>query len=318
MGVSEPPGPKAGPVFTGRFGPFVVGADAELSELAAAEGPVEVVVRRRRRLGAVVWDDPPTGPDTVASGTLGGRHVLRVPDTVDFVIGRDEVGYVEHGDLPPGELSHQVVSTALPYVVGLWGYVAVHGTAVAVDGRAVGFLGATGTGKSTMAVAMGLRGHAVLADDCLILDPQSSRLIPSYPETRIEAATLAGLLGREGEPASRGEDVSKTRVGPRGGIVGFDSEPHRLAALLVLDRTGSVAPTLRLLPPTEGFVKLLEHAFVLERRGQGPSAEVLERVGAILERTPVLTLTYPGGLEHLPAVVELVLDRLRVLGGGAT
>ena len=46
---------------------------------------------------------------------------------------------------------------------------ALHGSAVEIDGVAVGFLGESGTGKSTMAALLGERGHKIVSDDVLVI-----------------------------------------------------------------------------------------------------------------------------------------------------
>jgi hypothetical protein len=52
----------------------------------------------------------------------------------------------------------------------------LHGSAVAVQGEAVAFVGSKGTGKSTMAAAMVDSGYQLVADDIVALTPQTSCL----------------------------------------------------------------------------------------------------------------------------------------------
>src|SRR2546425_5228639 len=54
------------------------------------------------------------------------------------------------------------------------GYVVLHASAVALDGGATCFLGASGWGKSTLAALLHTRGHAVIADDVAAIDMAGS------------------------------------------------------------------------------------------------------------------------------------------------
>jgi HPr kinase/phosphorylase len=71
-----------------------------------------------------------------------------------------------------------------------------HGSTVAFDGRAVMFIGASGSGKSSMALRMLALGARLVADDRSILIRDNGKLIASSPETisgRIEARGV-GIL----------------------------------------------------------------------------------------------------------------------------
>jgi HPr kinase/phosphorylase len=68
----------------------------------------------------------------------------------------------------------------------------VHGSAVAVDGRAVLILGASGSGKSALALALIGRGAALVADDRVVLEARGGALVARPPEA------IAGLIEARG------------------------------------------------------------------------------------------------------------------------
>lgn len=73
----------------------------------------------------------------------------------------------------------------------------MHASCVALQGCAVLILGASGSGKSSLALELMSRGAALVADDRVILTREGSRLIARAPETlsgMIEARGV-GLLG---------------------------------------------------------------------------------------------------------------------------
>jgi serine kinase of HPr protein (carbohydrate metabolism regulator) len=59
----------------------------------------------------------------------------------------------------------------------------LHGTTVALDGRAVLISGPSGSGKSDLALRLLDRGFVLVSDDRTIVRKEGSRLIASAPET---------------------------------------------------------------------------------------------------------------------------------------
>ena len=67
-----------------------------------------------------------------------------------------------------------------------------HGTAVALDGRALLLRGRSGSGKSTLARELISRGAILVADDRVLVTPREAGLVASAPHR------LAGLLEARG------------------------------------------------------------------------------------------------------------------------
>ena len=68
----------------------------------------------------------------------------------------------------------------------------LHGAAVAIAGRGVLILGASGAGKSALALALIGRGASLVADDRVILERRGDAVIARAPEP------LAGLIEARG------------------------------------------------------------------------------------------------------------------------
>ena len=89
----------------------------------------------------------------------------------------------------------------------------VHGTAVAVEGRAILIIGAPGAGKSTLALDMISRGAVLVADDRVAVDPRGAGgLLLTAP------TALAGMIEARGV-----------------GLLEMPHAPARLAAVVDLD-----------------------------------------------------------------------------------
>jgi len=75
----------------------------------------------------------------------------------------------------------------------------IHGSCVALDGRAVLILGASGAGKSGLALDLMAYGATLVADDRVVLRRQADKVIASAPEPirgRIEAR-FVGILNAD-------------------------------------------------------------------------------------------------------------------------
>src|SRR3954468_14330500 len=73
-------------------------------------------------------------------------------------------------DVAPWRWQRFLVGRILPWAAVLRGLEVFHASAVAVDGRALAFVGPTGAGKTSVAVRLVARGARFLTDDVLALD----------------------------------------------------------------------------------------------------------------------------------------------------
>jgi hypothetical protein len=142
-----------------------------------------------------------------------------------------------------------LVGQVLPFAVLLQGLEVFHAAAVAVDGRAVGLVGASTAGKSSVAVHLILRGAELLADDVVALEPRGAPLEvqpgPGVMNLRHPEARRLGDAGLARLGAVLGDDGEALRV-----RVPRTTRPLPLAALYFLDRGNAERTTFeRLWPP---------------------------------------------------------------------
>ena len=161
---------------TGRDaeGPFTVSADFDLAPrpgLALHAQGADVTVRR-----AAVPDSLPCadarGP---AWEHAGDRLLIRHQGGVRFLIeGGDTIRYEAKPGTPPDEVGLCLFGSPWAAVALQRGLLPLHASAVVSRAGAVhAFTGASGTGKSTLAAALGRHGLPFFADDLLLLDPAS-------------------------------------------------------------------------------------------------------------------------------------------------
>lgn len=82
----------------------------------------------------------------------------------------------------------------------------VHASAVALDGRGVLILGASGTGKSTLALELLALGARLIADDQTILDARAEVLFARAP------APIRGLIEARGLGLLRADPVDDVAI----------------------------------------------------------------------------------------------------------
>ncbi len=191
-----------------------------------------------------------------------------------------------------------ITGSCLAAVLHQRGYLPLHGSVV-TDGEAcVAFVGARGSGKSTMAAFLAGHGYAVMADDiCAIaFDADGPVVWPSGQGQllRPDAAAYFGTAGRAVERV----DGCKVAV-PIGAEILGDAKP--LTAVFVLSYGNGVGIEHLDTPTAVGA--LLANTFrprfvsaLGDQRGH------LERCAQLLATVPVYSLTRPCDLSRLPDV----------------
>lgn len=139
-------------------------SDLALPGAIAADGggASDVTLRRAvvpESLGAVAG----RGPLCEISGE---RFLLRVPGIGRFLIsaGR-EIAFEIDGRIAEEDAAVFLAGVAFGILLHQRGQIVLNGSAVAVNGRAVVFCGASGVGKSALAAALVKRGCPLVADD---------------------------------------------------------------------------------------------------------------------------------------------------------
>jgi hypothetical protein len=183
----------------------------------------------------------------------------------------------------------------------------LHSTAAVVNGRAVGFVGDCGYGKSSLGAAFLREGHPLLTDDLLVVTPERRGYLAHPGPARIKLfphvarAVLGGAGG--GTPMN---DLTPKLVIPLGG----DGLSHAqaaapLAALYVLgsprrSRPGGVV--IERLSGRAAFVELVRATFNTLVQDAGRRARQFELAARLALAVPVKRLSFPRGLHRLPAV----------------
>jgi hypothetical protein len=207
----------------------------------------------------------------------------------------------------PGMVRVPLLGTVLAVLLFQRGLLVLRASAVAGDASAVMFLGAKGTGKSTLAAAVCARGGALLADDVVavdVRDPDAPVVLPGplvprlWPEADDSLMVAPGVDGKPPAPP-----VAADRSG-------LSAMPLRTLFTLVEGRSLAVTR----LGPKQALRQMVAHTHVARfgsrlLQGAGAAAH-LKRCAAVLEHVPVYCLRRSLTFASLPQAAELI-DRYR-------
>ena len=297
-----------------------IDSDVELLEFdASPPGSPDVVVR----VGA-----PPASGNgrgevrAVAGGVLAAR-----------VDGGSEIVVEPADGVDPGFLSAVITGELFSVVLRQRGSLVLHGSGVARDGLAVGFIGDSGWGKSTLAASLIARGWRLLTDDLLVVGGLSSAVrqrgeadasgdgatgeapvaVPSHGSMRLseEAASATASASRSAGQAH--ELTTKVRVDRSDA---FDDRPTPLRALFVLEPWRSEAHQAVPLSTRDATAQFIAHTRA-QKLLYAPAAKLahLARCADLSRRVPTFGLRRLHGLDEIESLCDVVEGALEsVLG----
>ncbi len=261
--------------------------------------PADLVVRRGR-----VADTP---RDASARGNVlraSPREACLYWADAGAILVRD--GREITVDARPGAdaraLRAYLLGPALAVALHQRGLMVLHASAVALDGGAVAFLGASGAGKSTTAAALHARGHPVIADDAVAIELAAAGpvTLPGAPPLRLLPDALTALGAAPADlPAAHPGDAKRTWAA--GVHVAGPLPLRRCYVLADADR-----PVIEPLAGHPAVFAILQHSYVGPAIRLFASADHLARCARLAGAVPVRRLARPRALDRLAALAALV------------
>lgn len=280
-----------------------------LPEGAAAESGADLTIRKRCAAEALVACSK-DGEFCVTRETA----VLMWPNVARFTLrsGR-EVEIEAVPGVSDDTLRAFVLGPVLAIVLHQRGYLVLHASAAALqDGAetwsAVGFLGHSGEGKSTMAALLHARGHRVVADDFIAVPTantarhwKSPLIFPGFARLRLSPQSL-GALGRDPNALPLLYPAQDRRVCPA--EERFQTTGLPLRRLYVLQSGPEVR--FQVLPPSLAMVLLVQHLYCAGLLPPLESAEAFRQCGVLARHLEVHQLQRPRDLALLDQVAMVV------------
>lgn len=268
------------------------------------------------RLGPPVLSMPmvhPEGEGQYEVWLNGAGLVLRIPPVAEFSCLPDRIEYRGFDAVPEEALQWQLFGLVLSTWSEWVGRPVLHAATIQVDGSAVGFLGESGAGKSSIAFEFLRNGHRVFGDDHLILDRTSGVICarPAIPWLKIGPA-LASRLGMDLERLPRIHSGDEKRR--------LNLESHQwaegaapLAACYLIERGWDRSEVvIEPVGPAAALMALVQQTFAPRTvAATGLAARRLPLLAAAVQQAGVWRIRYPDGAQGLDELRHAVVRHVR-------
>jgi hypothetical protein len=194
--------------------------------------------------------------------TVGDQQVLfRVPGVAVFCMSNgDSIAVSPYEPDAEDKIRLYLLGTCMGIILMQRRILPLHGSAIAIDGKAYAVVGVSGAGKSTLASTLLNRGYHLLSDDLIavtLTDDHTPMVMPSYPQQKMwqESIDRLGMSKADLQPLFDRETKFAVPVPSR-----FFSSPLPLAGVYELVTTETNAT----IKPIDGLVRfhtLLQHTF---------------------------------------------------------
>ena len=247
--------------------------------------------------------------------------VVPAPAAVDlsfeFDLEHATVFAAASAEVDAAEIRETFLGDIFPMCMSAMGCPMLHASCVVLpNGRAVAFVGKSGSGKSTIAAYLHAQGATVLADDFIRVQTHDSGLsvYPSITTLRLtEQSVLVAAADLVELPRAELAPQKRRFVPALHGLP--DLEPLPLAAIFAVSLKPEGTPlSAERRTGHKAFVELLQSSFILDPNRPADGANQFEVLREVYKLVPVVDLAIPRGFASLHLVqaeVERAVDSLR-------
>lgn len=254
----------------------------------------------------------PLDDDELATeDSRGGRVWGRIYHDLQFLVeGGKQIVVDNRSGISEDMVRGYIMGVLMATLLRQRGYLVLHACSVAKEGQAIGFVGESGWGKSTLAEYFCQHGYDLINDDVMTIqtDPPPPVVLPGPPQVRLRPE--AGQWLRQDF-----EDLPRiyARAGKRVSFRELSGvESVNLSKLYILDEEYAMANKLEALAPREATIALIRHTRVTNLiKDALHTAQHLEQCVNLLKHTSIARLHRVRSLERLPEIMDLVEKDLR-------
>lgn len=262
------------------------------------------------------------GKPTVCAARFRSSGALRMSyaDGTVFVI--DNKATQVWAITPPNQTAEDTAAYLLGPIMGTVlrtrGVMCLHGSAVAINDRAVAFVGVSGAGKSTTAAAFARLGYPVLSDDILALADRRSHFFvrPAYPRVRLWPESVAGLFGSVDMLPLMTPNWEKRFLGLNAPGYSFQSEPLPLAAIYFLaprEVVSTIQPVVETVRSAEALMSLVSDSYAANYIHKSFRAIEFEVLGRLVQSVPLRRVAASADFSRIDELCHAITQDLQTL-----
>lgn len=211
---------------------------------------------------------------------------------------------LDHDFLVPIQLLGMVMATWLEQ----HGRLALHGSAVEIDGSAAIFLASGKAGKTSIAAELCRRGAPLLTEDLVSVarDDAGFAVHPGYPLMRMWPDAASHFLGDAEGLELYHPRLEKLWV-PVDRLGSFARTPAPIGSIYLPERVDTTVVEVEDVAPLEAVKAVLAGSFLAEMiEPAADAARRLEIVSELVESVPVKRIWYPQGYSRLDQLREAI------------
>jgi hypothetical protein len=240
-----------------------------------------------------------------------GRFLFRATGTGRFLLtGGRHIGFQPEAGISAADCAGHLMGAVFGLLLHQRGEIILHASAVLIGGNAILFCGRSGLGKSTLAAALCLRGHPLVADDiCAIsFDADAHPRVSTHSRQLKLAADAAAAFGFAGRDAPNApQRLNKYQIDPP---VEIDQTEFPVGGIYILRPYGQHGPEIQPTTSAEALRLLQRNAYrpgIVKHTGQ--TARYFEAAAMMARKVGVFRLAQARDLSRLPATADLIERR---------
>ncbi len=290
-------------------------SDLDCPELASCDAPESTWTLRTVSEAAEVESFEYLGEDEVDPDIrvrlyrTGKGYLLRFDDTGDFRVSADgtEVEWSPAAGASIMDARIDLLGRVLPLAMHQSGTFCLHGSAVALETGAVGFIAGKFRGKSTLALALANAGARLITDDTIPVDPgPPARMRPGVPSLRLWRDSASRLRAVPAPDSQKG--AKQPFVAPPDRVL---HHPVCLSAIYLLSPVSGSRPAAvhrERLSQVLSALALIRHAKLGPLFGGTESVVLFRRATTLARTVPVYLLEVARDFERLPEVAAQLME----------
>jgi hypothetical protein len=229
-----------------------------------------------------------------------------------LVYGGTDVIIEREPQVPTEDLQPFLTGPILSVLLHQRGLFVLHASAVVIDGAAVGFLGAKGDGKSTLAAHLQVQGHRLIGDDIVPVDLQKSGavIVSGFPRIKLYNDSIMAVGHEPSDFPFIHRFVEKRSFQYSDTL---STDPIPLHSLYILSEGDKV--WLEELGPASKFMELTRHTYMNRYlKALDGESDHFEYCRKLIQELPVWKLNRPRDFKAMEEVCRLLENNVRKSG----